>query len=42
MNVITEEDLSNRKVIFTLERDVIAGEELYIDYGLTYDRTKYQ
>ena len=42
VNVITEEDLINRKVIFTLERDVIAGEELYIDYGLTYDRTKYQ
>lgn len=42
VNVITEEDLINRQVIFTLERDVVAGEELYIDYGLTYDRTKYQ
>jgi hypothetical protein len=42
VNVVTEEDLINRKVTFTLERDVFAGEELYIDYGLSYDRTKYQ
>jgi hypothetical protein len=41
VNVVTEEDLKARKVTFLLERDCFAGEELYIDYGLTYDRSNY-
>jgi hypothetical protein len=41
VNVITEENLNERKVTFLLERDCFAGEELYIDYGLSYDRSRY-
>jgi hypothetical protein len=41
VNVITEEDLLARKVTFCLERDCYAGEELFIDYGLSYDRSCY-
>lgn len=41
VNVVTEEDLETRTVTFALERDVYAGEELHIDYGLTYDRSSY-
>ena len=41
VNVVTEEDLESRTVTFALERDVYAGEELHIDYGLTYDRSGY-
>ncbi len=41
VNVVTEEDLETRTVTFSLERDVYAGEELHIDYGLTYDRSSY-
>jgi hypothetical protein len=41
VNVVTEEDLETRTVTFALERDVFAGEELHIDYGLTYDRSGY-
>lgn len=41
VNVITEEDLNARTVTFVLERDVYEGEELYIDYGLSYDRSMY-
>ena len=41
VNVVTEEDLETRTVTFALERDVFEGEELHIDYGLTYDRTGY-
>jgi len=41
VNVITKEDLKSRSVSFVVERDVFAGEELYIDYGLTYDRSRY-
>ncbi|VEU37273.1 unnamed protein product [Pseudo-nitzschia multistriata] len=41
VNVATEEDLAGRTVTFLLERNVYAGEELYIDYGLTYDRSRY-
>jgi hypothetical protein len=42
VNVITTEDLSTRSVTFLLERDVYEGEELFIDYGLTYDRSNYR
>lgn len=42
VNVNTEEDLAARTVTFFLERDVYNGEELFIDYGLTYDRSMYQ
>jgi len=41
VNVVTNEDLSNRCVVFELERDVQAGEEFFIDYGLTYDQSMY-
>lgn len=41
VNVVTEEDLNGRFVTFLLERDVFAGEELFIDYGLSYDRSMY-
>ncbi len=40
-NVRSEEDLENREVVFELSRDVAAGEELFMDYGLTYDRSGY-
>ena len=40
-NVITSEDIDSRTVAFQLERDVFAGEEFYLDYGLTYDRSSY-
>jgi hypothetical protein len=42
VNVITDEDLDRRCVTFLLERDVVPGEELFVDYGLTYDRSMYQ
>jgi len=41
VNVVTDEDLEKRCVVFTVERDVVAGEELFIDYGLSYDRSMY-
>jgi hypothetical protein len=41
VNVVTDEDREARIVTFTLERDVYEGEELYIDYGLSYDRSAY-
>jgi hypothetical protein len=41
VNVVTEENLGDRLVMFRLERDVFAGEELFIDYGLSYDRSRY-
>lgn len=40
-NVITFEDVQRRTVAFSLGRDVIAGEELFLDYGPTYDRSGY-
>jgi len=41
VNVVTDEDLQRRTVTFSLERDVVAGEEFFIDYGLSYDRSFY-
>mmetsp|Transcript_5417 Transcript_5417/g.7837 ORF Transcript_5417/g.7837 Transcript_5417/m.7837 type:complete len:231 (+) Transcript_5417:75-767(+) len=41
VNVRTEEDLTERTITFTLERDVYDGEEFFIDYGLSYDRSSY-
>jgi len=41
INVITEENLEERTVSFVLERNVYAGEELFMDYGISYDRTAY-
>jgi hypothetical protein len=40
-NVMAEENLKDRSVLFTLSRDVFAGEELFMDYGITYDRSTY-
>ena len=40
-NVETEEDIDARCVMFILSRDVVMGEELFLDYGLTYDRSHY-
>jgi hypothetical protein len=42
VNVVTNEDVPSRSVTFCLERDVYAGEELFIDYGLSYDRSRYR
>ena len=41
VNVITYEDCTTRQVTFEVERTIYAGEELYIDYGLSYDRSMY-
>jgi hypothetical protein len=41
VNVVTDEDRNKRQVVFLLERDVFAGEEFFIDYGLSYDRSRY-
>lgn len=40
-NVSSEEDLDKRTILFILNRDVTEGEELFMDYGLTYDRSGY-
>lgn len=39
--VVTDEDREKRIVVFSLERDIYAGEEFFIDYGLSYDRSAY-
>jgi len=41
VNIVPDEDLKKRTVVFSVERDVAAGEELFIDYGLSYDRSMY-
>ena len=41
VNVVTDEDKERRQVVFSLERDVFAGEEFFIDYGLSYDHSMY-
>mmetsp|Transcript_31409 Transcript_31409/g.56917 ORF Transcript_31409/g.56917 Transcript_31409/m.56917 type:complete len:259 (-) Transcript_31409:71-847(-) len=41
VNVVTQENLDERTTTFVLERNVYAGEELFMDYGLTYDRSGY-
>jgi len=41
-NVCTDEDLDKRLVKFVTERQLYPGEELFIDYGLTYDRSGYR
>jgi hypothetical protein len=41
VNVVTNEDPNARAVTFILERDVWPDEEFYIDYGLSYDRSRY-
>ena len=41
VNVVTVEDLEKRVVTLVLERDVEAGEELFLDYGIGYDRSRY-
>jgi hypothetical protein len=41
VNVATIEDLKRRQVVFQVQRDIAAGEELFIDYGLAYDRSRY-
>lgn len=40
-NVRASENLETREVVFELSRDVYAGEEFFMDYGLTYDRSSY-
>ena len=40
-NVGARENLASREVVFTLVRDVSAGQELFLDYGLDYDRSSY-
>lgn len=41
-NVTPVEDLKSRAITFRLIRDVYEGEELLMDYGTTYDRSRYQ
>lgn len=41
-NVRVTENLDSREVVFELSRDVVEGEELFMDYGLTYDRSSYE
>jgi hypothetical protein len=41
VNVVTSENRETRTVTFSLERDVYEGEELFIDYGFSYDRSQY-
>jgi hypothetical protein len=41
VNVVTDENRSDRTVTFQLERDVYEGEEFFIDYGFSYDRSFY-
>jgi len=40
-NIRAEENLKVRTVTFTLSRNVKAGDELFMDYGTTYDRSSY-
>jgi hypothetical protein len=40
-NVRSDENLKTREVVFSLTRDVRAGEEFFMDYGLSYDRSNY-
>lgn len=37
VNVVTQENRQRREVVFVVERDIAAGEELYIDYGCTLE-----
>jgi hypothetical protein len=41
VNVVTVEDLEARTVTFVAERDIYENEELFIDYGISYDRSGY-
>ena len=40
-SVTAREDLLKREVVFEITRDVDAGQEFYLDYGLNYDRSSY-
>ena len=40
-NVCANEDLNKREVLFEVIRDINEGEELYMDYGISYDRSSY-
>lgn len=40
-SVSARENLEKREVVFELIQDVVAGQELYLDYGLDYDRSGY-
>jgi hypothetical protein len=41
VNVYTIENIHDRTVSFITERDIYYNEELFIDYGLNYDRSNY-
>ena len=41
-SVNARENLATREVVFELVQDVVTGQELYLDYGLDYDRTGYR
>jgi len=40
-NVSAKENLERREVVFEVIQDVVRGQELYLDYGLDYDRSRY-
>lgn len=41
VNVRTEQNLDTREIAFILARDVYRDEELFMDYGTSYDRSSY-
>jgi hypothetical protein len=41
VNVESETVDGHRRVDFFSTRDIMAGEELFIDYGTNYDRSRY-
>ncbi len=40
-NVFVEDGATPELLLFVANRDIGAGEEVFIDYGLTYDRSDY-
>ena len=40
-NIFARENIDQRTVTFMTSRDVVEGEELFMDYGTTYDRGSY-
>lgn len=40
-NVVVREEMDKERVVFELCRDVEEGEELFMDYGVGYDRSGY-
>lgn len=41
-NVFVEDGSEPTELLFVANRDIVAGEEIFIDYGVTYDRSSYR